>query len=180
MRYEFRYHDPPSDPGQGPDPDPEFWLSIWWGNRGADFWISFFRKIHIRGVLTFWPWCYFLTLVSRLPAIFCRSYPSGCIGHRPLVSSALRSYGDRCRPRVPSNSAACFPPFISILQNDYYVMTLVLLLDIFCPRVVKHSVCLLCFHPLRCHYSCWPKILVLFSPIRYTTILVNISQHCGA
>ena len=114
MRYEFRYLDPPSDLDQDPDPDQEFWLSIWWGNRGADFWISFFRKIHIRGVLTFWPWCYFLTLVSRLPAIFGRSYPSGCIGHRPLVSSALRSYGDRCRPRVPSNPAACFPPFISI------------------------------------------------------------------
>ena len=144
------------------------------------FWISFFRKIHIRGVLTFWPWCYFLTLVSRLPAFFGRSYPSGCIGHRPLVSSALRSYGDRCRPRVPSNPAACFPPFISIFWHNYYVLTLVLLLGIFCPRVVKHSVCLLCFHPLRCHYSCWPKILVLFSPIRHTTILVNISQHCGA
>ena len=144
-----RYLDPLSDPGQAPDPDQEFWLSIWWGNRGADFWISFFRKIHIRGVLTFWPWCYFLTLVSRLPAFFGRSYPSGCIGHRPLVSLALRSYGDRCRPRVPSN-----PPFISIFWHNYYVLTLVLLLGIFCPRVVKHSVCLLCFHPLRCHYSC--------------------------
>ena len=141
------------------------------------FWISFFRKIHIRGVLTFWPWCYFLTLVSRLPAFFGRSYPSGCIGHRPLVSSALRSYGDRCRPRVPSNPAACFPPFISILWPNYYVLTLVLLLGIFCPRVVKHSVCLLCFHPLCCHYSCWPKVLVLFSHIQFysDTMLTDVN-----
>ena len=122
MRYEFRYLDPPSNPDQDPDPDQEFWLSIWWGNRGADFWISFFRKIHIRGVLTFWPWCYFLTLVSRLPAFFGRSYPSGCIGHRPLVSSDLRTYDDRCRARVPSNHAACFPPFISVLRHNCFEM----------------------------------------------------------
>lgn len=51
-----------------------------------------------------------------------RSYPSGCIGHRPLVSSALRSYGDRCMPRVPSNPAACFPPSISISWLNYYVL----------------------------------------------------------
>ena len=59
MRYEFRYLDPPSDPDQAPDPDQEFWLSIWWGNRGAGLWILFLRKIYIRGVLTFWLWRYF-------------------------------------------------------------------------------------------------------------------------
>lgn len=105
----------------------------------------------------FWPFDLGVTSWHWFPDcqhFFGRSYPSGCIGHRPLVSLALRSYGDRCRPRVPSNSAACFPPFISISWHTYYVLTLVLLLGIFCPRVVKHSVCLLCFHPLRCHYSC--------------------------
>ena len=80
----------------------------------------FLGKIHIRGVQTFWPWCYVLTLVSSLPAFFGRSYPSGCIGHRPLVSLALRSYGDRCRPRVPSNPAACFPPFITFWLWFYF------------------------------------------------------------
>ena len=118
-----------SEPRSGiptPNPDHEFWFSIFckkWdmnsaistlraiqikvqiqiqnsGSRSDEglgvriLGSHFFRKIHIRGVLTFWPWCYFLTLVSRLPAFFGRSYPSGCIGHRPLVSSALRSYGD--------------------------------------------------------------------------------------
>ena len=87
MRYEFRYLDPPSDPDQDPDPDQEFWLSIWWGNRGTDFWISFFKKIHIRGVLTFWPWCYFLTLVSRLPAFFWPVLPLGV--HRTPAAGEL-------------------------------------------------------------------------------------------
>ena len=83
----FRNLDPPSDPDQDPDPDQEFWLSIWWGNRGADFWISFFRKIYFRGVLTLWPWRYFLTLVSRLPAFSWPVLPLGV--HRTPAAGEL-------------------------------------------------------------------------------------------
>ena len=82
----------------------------------------FFRKIHIRGVLTFWPWCYFLTLVSGLSAFFGRSYPSACIRHPPLVSSDLRTYADQFRARVPSNHAAPLPPFIPILRHNCFEM----------------------------------------------------------
>ena len=157
----FRNLDPPSDPDQDPDPDQEFWLSIWWGNRGADFWISFFRKIYFRGVLTLWPWCDFLTLVSRLPAFSWPVLPLGV--HRTPAAGELSPAELWWPMQAKSTFQSC-----SLLSTLHYVLTLVLLLGIFCPRVVKHSVCLLCFHPLRCHYSCWPKILVLFSPIRFS------------
>ena len=166
----FRNLDPPSDPDQDPDPDQEFWLSIWWGNRGADFWISFFRKIHFRGVLTFWPWCYFLTLVSRLPAFSWPVLPLGV--HRTPAAGELSPAELWWPMHAKSTFQSC-----SLLSTLHYVLTLVLLLGIFCPRVVKHSVCLLCFHSLRCHYSCWPKILVLFSPVRFSsdTMLTDVS-----
>ena len=47
----------------------------------------FLRKIHIRGVLTFWPWCYFLTLVSRLPAFSWPVLPLGV--HRTPAAGEL-------------------------------------------------------------------------------------------
>ena len=135
------------------------------------FWISFFRKIHIRGVLTFWPWCYFFDIGFQTASIFWPVLPLGV--HRTPAAGELSPAELWWLMQAKSTFQSC-----SLLSTRHF--NLALLLGTFCPRVVKHSVCLLCFHPLRCHYSCWPKILVLFSPIRHTTILDNISQHCGA
>ena len=142
------------------------------------FWISFFRKIHIRGVLTFWPWCYFLTLVSGLSAFSWPVLPLGV--HRTPAAGEL-SPAELWWP-MQAKSTFQFCSLLSTLHFNFFVIIitfwlLVLLLGIFCPRVVKHSVCLLCFHSLRCHYSCWPKILVLFSPIRFSsdTMLTDVN-----
>ena len=105
----------------------------------------FFRKIHIRGVLTFWPWCYFLTLVSRLPAFSWPVLPLGV--HRTPAAGELSPAELWWLMQAKSTFQSC-----SLLSTRHF--NLALLLGIFCPRVVKHSVCLLCFHPLRCHYSC--------------------------
>ena len=140
MRYEFSHLDPPSNPD-------------------ADFWISFFRKIHIRGVLTFWPWCYFFDIGFQTASNFWPVLPLGV--HRTPAAGELSPAELWWLMQAKSTFQSC-----SLLSTRHF--NLALLLGIFCPRVVKHSVCLLCFHPLRCHYSCWPKILVLFSPIRFS------------
>ena len=166
-----------SEPRSGiptPNPDHEFWFSIFckkWDmnsaistlraiqiklqiqikNSGSRFdegievrifGSHFFRKIHIRGVLTFWPWCYFLTLVSRLPAFSWPVLPLGV--HRTPAAGELSPAELWWLMQAKSTFQSC-----SLLSTRHF--NLALLLGIICPRVVKHSVCLLCFHPLRCH-----------------------------
>ena len=171
MRYEFRYLDPPSDPDQDPDPDQEFWLSIWWGNRGADFWISFFQENPYQRSSDLLTLVLLFDIGFQTASNFWPVLPLGV--HRTPAAGELSPAELWWLMQAKSTFQSC-----SLLSTRHF--NLALLLGIFCPRVVKHSVCLLCFHPLRCHYSCWPKILVLFSPVRHTKILVNISQHCGA